>query len=47
MPKSGDYEQAWRTLVEDNPFPAIMGEVCYHTCEGACNRSQDMVLLVF
>ena len=38
--ESGDYEQAWRTLVEDNPFPAIMGRVCYHTCEGACNRAR-------
>ena len=24
------YERAWRKLVEDNPFPAIMGRVCYH-----------------
>ncbi len=38
--ESGDYQQAWRTLVEDNPFPAVMGRVCYHTCEGACNRAQ-------
>ena len=34
------YEVAWRKLVEDNPFPAIMGRVCYHPCEGACNRGQ-------
>jgi 2-oxoacid:acceptor oxidoreductase delta subunit (pyruvate/2-ketoisovalerate family) len=34
------YERAWRKLVEDNPFPAIMGRVCYHPCEGACNRGQ-------
>lgn len=34
----GDYEQAWRVLTEDNPFPACMGRVCYHTCEGKCNR---------
>jgi len=34
------YERAWRGLVEDNPFPAIMGRVCYHPCEGACNRGQ-------
>jgi hypothetical protein len=27
-------------LVQDNPFPAIMGRVCYHTCEGACNRGK-------
>jgi NADPH-dependent glutamate synthase beta subunit-like oxidoreductase len=38
--ESGNYQEAWRTLVEDNPFPAIMGRVCYHTCEGACNRAQ-------
>ena len=38
--ESGDYQQAWRKLVEDNPFPAIMGRVCYHSCEGACNRGQ-------
>ena len=36
----GGYERAWRKLVEDNPFPAIMGRVCYHPCEGACNRGQ-------
>jgi NADPH-dependent glutamate synthase beta subunit-like oxidoreductase len=36
----GGYERAWRKLVEDNPFPAIMGRVCYHPCEGACNRAQ-------
>jgi 2-oxoacid:acceptor oxidoreductase delta subunit (pyruvate/2-ketoisovalerate family) len=38
--ESGDYETAWRTLVEDNPLPAIMGRVCYHPCETACNRVQ-------
>ncbi len=38
--ESGNYEKAWRVLVQDNPFPAIMGRVCYHTCEGACNRGQ-------
>ncbi|WP_421735732.1 NAD(P)-binding protein [Cellulomonas sp.] len=37
--EDGSYEQAWRTLVEANPFPAIMGRVCYHPCETACNRS--------
>lgn len=38
--ESGNYQAAWHTLVEDNPFPAVMGRVCYHTCEGACNRGQ-------
>jgi len=36
--ESGDYEAAWRALTENNPLPAIMGRVCYHPCEGACNR---------
>jgi len=36
--ESGDYEAAWRSLTENNPLPAIMGRVCYHPCEGACNR---------
>ncbi|MGZ8666039.1 MAG: NAD(P)-binding protein [Solirubrobacterales bacterium] len=34
------YERAWHKLVEDNPFPAIMGRVCYHPCETSCNRGQ-------
>ena len=34
------YERAWRTLVADNPLPAVMGRVCYHPCETACNRAQ-------
>ena len=34
------YERAWRQIMEDNPFPAVMGRVCYHPCESACNRSQ-------
>jgi len=38
--ESGDYEQAWRVLTESNPLPAVMGRVCYHPCEGACNRGQ-------
>jgi 2-oxoacid:acceptor oxidoreductase delta subunit (pyruvate/2-ketoisovalerate family) len=38
--ESGDYETAWRHLTRDNPFPATMGRVCYHTCEGACNRGK-------
>jgi NADPH-dependent glutamate synthase beta subunit-like oxidoreductase len=34
-----DYETAWRELMRDNPFPAIMGRVCYHPCQTACNRA--------
>ena len=36
----GGYERAWRRIMEDNPFPAVMGRVCYHPCETACNRAQ-------
>ena len=38
--EEGDYETAWRRLVNDNPFPAIMGRVCYHPCQTACNRAE-------
>jgi 2-oxoacid:acceptor oxidoreductase delta subunit (pyruvate/2-ketoisovalerate family) len=38
--ESGAYETAWRQLVVDNPFPAVMGRICYHPCETACNRVQ-------
>jgi 2-oxoacid:acceptor oxidoreductase delta subunit (pyruvate/2-ketoisovalerate family) len=38
--ESGDYEQAWRVLVQDNPLPSVMGRVCYHPCETSCNRGQ-------
>jgi len=37
--ESGNYQAAWRILTEDNPLPAVMGRVCYHPCEGACNRA--------
>jgi 2-oxoacid:acceptor oxidoreductase delta subunit (pyruvate/2-ketoisovalerate family) len=38
--EAGEYEAAWRTLTADNPLPAVMGRVCYHPCETACNRAQ-------
>jgi NADPH-dependent glutamate synthase beta subunit-like oxidoreductase len=34
-----DYEAAWRQIMADNPFPAVMGRVCYHPCQTACNRA--------
>ncbi|MGD0981830.1 MAG: hypothetical protein ABR946_10180, partial [Solirubrobacteraceae bacterium] len=36
----GGYEQAWRTLVQTNPLPAVMGRICFHPCESECNRGQ-------
>jgi NADPH-dependent glutamate synthase beta subunit-like oxidoreductase len=38
--QAGDFEEAWRILVRDNPMPAIHGRVCYHPCESSCNRRQ-------
>ncbi|MDQ7910187.1 NAD(P)-binding protein [Phytohabitans sp. ZYX-F-186] len=38
--ESGEYETAWRELMRDNPFPAVMGRVCYHPCQTACNRGK-------
>jgi hypothetical protein len=40
LAEEGDYEGAWRLIMEDNPLPAVMGRVCYHPCETACNRAQ-------
>ncbi len=40
LAEAREYEQAWRQLVADNPLPAIHGRVCYHPCEGACNRAK-------
>ena len=36
--EEGDYFGAWQLLMQDNPMPSVMGRVCYHPCEGACNR---------
>ena len=34
----GKLSEAWYKIKEDNPIPAVMGRVCYHPCETACNR---------
>ena len=36
--ESGEYKKAWEEIMKNNPFPAVMGRVCYHSCETACNR---------
>jgi 2-oxoacid:acceptor oxidoreductase delta subunit (pyruvate/2-ketoisovalerate family) len=40
LAKVGKFREAWEVIVNNNPFPAVMGRVCYHTCEKACNRGQ-------
>ena len=38
--EDGSYEAAWNELIKENPFPAVMGRVCYHPCQTACNRGE-------
>ncbi|HEX8013078.1 MAG TPA: NAD(P)-binding protein [Casimicrobiaceae bacterium] len=38
LAQAGKYREAWETLVQDNPMPAVHGRVCYHPCESLCNR---------
>jgi NADPH-dependent glutamate synthase beta subunit-like oxidoreductase len=33
-------EQAFHILTDKNPIPAVMGRVCPHPCESACNRKE-------
>ncbi|MDR2107022.1 MAG: FAD-dependent oxidoreductase [Holosporaceae bacterium] len=40
LAKEKKFFEAWKVMVKDNPFPAVMGRVCYHTCEKVCNRTQ-------
>ena len=37
--EDGSYEAAWRQIMLDNPFPAVMGRACFHPCQTACNRA--------
>lgn len=34
------FDQAWKIIMEENPFPSICGRVCGHPCENACNRKE-------
>ena len=38
LAEEGKYETAWLKIMEENPFPAVMGRACYHPCESSCNR---------
>lgn len=38
--EKGRIEEAWNTATLENPFPGIMGRVCYHPCEENCNRKE-------
>jgi len=36
----GRYEEALEVVKQHNPFPATVGRVCNHPCEGECNRGE-------
>jgi len=35
----GLHKDAWQLILNENPFPAVCGRVCFHPCENVCNRS--------
>jgi NADPH-dependent glutamate synthase beta subunit-like oxidoreductase/Pyruvate/2-oxoacid:ferredoxin oxidoreductase delta subunit len=32
------FREAWETILLENPLPGVCGRVCFHPCEGECNR---------
>jgi len=36
--RAGKFAEAIRLIRQKNPLPAVCGRVCYHPCEGQCNR---------
>lgn len=37
--QAGNYREAFNVIMDDNPFPAIMGRICVKPCESGCNRN--------
>ena len=37
--QAGNYYDAFQTLIQENPFPGIMGRICVRPCETGCNRN--------
>ncbi len=40
MVKQGKYKEAIEIIMEDLPFPGILGRVCPHKCEAGCRRME-------
>jgi NADPH-dependent glutamate synthase beta subunit-like oxidoreductase/Pyruvate/2-oxoacid:ferredoxin oxidoreductase delta subunit len=38
--EQGKIEEAFEKATLENPFPAIMGRVCFHPCQESCNRNE-------
>jgi len=36
----GLFKEGWETILQENPFPAVCGRVCFHPCERVCNRGE-------
>lgn len=36
---AGRYEDAYRLIRRNNPFPSVCGRICTHPCQTACNRN--------
>jgi len=32
------FDEGWHIITDKNPFPAVIGRICPHPCEDACNR---------
>ena len=37
--QKGEYDKAYWHLKREQPFPAILGRICFRFCEAACNRA--------
>jgi len=37
----GKFEQAYETILEVNPLPAVLGRICLAPCETACRRAKN------
>ncbi len=36
----GKYDEALKVIKRDNPFPAVCGRICPHSCENECTRAR-------
>ncbi len=40
MVKEGKYKEALKIIMDDHPFPGVLGRICPHECEDACRRCE-------
>ena len=38
--RSGRFEDAYRVMLQTNPFPSVCGRVCDHKCQAKCRRGK-------